>query len=79
MVSEMVERVAEAMASADDYTSDYRLLALAAIAAMREPTEAMIIALAEEISGLDDGFTLEFRLQKLAEGWQEAFDAALKS
>lgn len=80
-MNEMVDRVARAMHGADGIKSfasfddesagnqwDYRSMARAAIAAMREPTEAMMQAAHIIIGDLAD--------QKRS--WQYAIDAALK-
>lgn len=72
-MSEMVERVAEALAKSDKYTSDYTALARAAIEAMREPTEGMTNA----------AFNIELWDQPINEHcaqdvWQTMIDAALQ-
>ena len=68
--SEMVERVAKVLERmTDSPPATYEELACAAIAAMREPTEAMCDAGANDRPG---------RQQSYADVWRAMIDAALK-
>ena len=72
-MSEMVERVARAIVAEygpDGWDADdYRRMARAAIAAMREPTDAMIDVLNRHAQC--EGF--------IEEGWRAAMDEALRN
>lgn len=65
-MSEMIDRVAGAIMGASH--SDYRIMARAAIAAMREPTEVMLRAFYGDMP-------VESRL---GDDWRDMIDAALK-
>ena len=79
LVSEMIDRVADALAEAIDQDSiDYRAMARAAIKAMREPTDEMRAAVENDDSiqgGLDDCNQHDIP----DEAWRLMIDAALKA
>ena len=68
-MSEMIERVAQAMCAVADYPIEADVLARAAIEAMREPPSAVWIAMMNTKD--DGGGDLHYRK------WQAAIDAAL--
>ena len=68
-MSEMIERVARALYEADgDDTINWPKLARAAIAAMREPTEAMLM----------ESSCNAVETERLVRDWQAMIDAALE-
>lgn len=87
-MSEMIERVARAIAVAnkDEGGDGYDVLARAAIEAMREPTNAQIEAAEEIVVGYDDFATGDGNIylgipgypQKASDVWSAIIDAALK-
>jgi len=72
-MSEMVQRVADAIAEAADLDSDtmYKDMARAAIEAMREPTQEM-----KAVDGVHWGYGCHV-CGGLTEGWHAMIDAAL--
>ena len=72
-MSEMVERVAKAIAAEFSHLgTGWDEIARAAIAAMREPTEAM-----KSVEGVHWGYSCHV-CGGLKEGWQAMIDEALK-
>ncbi len=71
-MSEMVERIAVALLANDDEVGSFnaRVLAKAAIEAMREPTKAMIYAVVDAYD--------KNQQRMIIDDWQTMIDAALK-
>lgn len=79
-MSEMIERVAKAIMTANDQSTGIRFsylchdMARAAIEAMREPTRAMVEAAHDKLDwGYPDGVDANFYV-----AWEEMIDEALK-
>lgn len=79
-MSDMIERVARAIHSCEAWSSfwsmdDARVLARAAIEAMREPTEGMLAAPLHEADGCDAQYQTD---ADFAAAWAAMIEAALK-
>lgn len=85
MSESMIDRVAKALAKADA-TSSYKELARAAIEAMREPTDTMLVATEDVVSGYDDFAVGDGTIylsypgyyDDAIEAWNAMIDAALE-
>lgn len=79
-MSEMIDRVAEAMANADSQ-ADYTTLARTAIEAMREPTEAMLHPDGKEDAGNSDFCMRYFEMHRADDTvgiWRAMIDKVLE-